>query len=302
MKIISTAFSKIIWFLVAIVLTFTTPLNAKNKDVYDPGSFPQIDAEQKADDSVRIVSFNVRNGTVNGEPEVTRYYLVADEIIKLDPDSAGLQEVTPVWKDQLTNKLSDKYGFVGDARDGENEGEYSLIIYKKDSYNLLDSGTFWLSETPDEISMGWDAVCNRVCTYAKLQDKATGKIFVHMNTHLDHKGKDARKNGAKLITDFIDANFKDLPVVLTGDFNSLPFSAAYNTIVKSGLKDAKFTAQSRESYGTYHDAKPIINGWYTIDYIFTSANIDTLVYKTVTVGVNNRFVSDHFPVYADIKF
>ena len=97
-------------------------------------------------------------------------------------------------------------------------------------------------------------------------------------------------------------NFNDLPVVLTGDFNDYELSDAYRQITRSGLNDAKRCAETKECYGTYHDAKPILQPFYTIDFIFVSPQINVSVYKTVTVGVNNRFVSDHFPIYADITF
>ncbi|MBQ7596389.1 MAG: endonuclease/exonuclease/phosphatase family protein, partial [Clostridia bacterium] len=278
-------------------------LSANNKDHYDSRAFPQIDVSDKSDESqTRIVSFNIRCTDVNGEPVASRYHIVTQEILKLDADSCGLQEVTQSWKAELIKQLGDKYIFIGEARDNDINTEYSPILYKKDKYELLESGTFWISETPEVMSKGWDSACSRVCTYAKLKDIESGKVFAHLNTHLDHEGKDARKYGAKLIADFISENYSDIPVVLTGDFNASVLSAAYRENVKSGMKDARFSAEHSEHYGTYHDAKPILQPFYTIDYIFTSPDVKTVTYKTVTVGVDNRYVSDHFPVYADIIF
>lgn len=294
--------SKILYFLFAVVLTFTAPLSAVNKDHYDPRSFPQIDVSEKEDGDTRVVSFNVRCQDVNEEPVATRHHIVVEEIKKLDPDICGLQEVTSDWRNEIIKRLGDKYTFIGEVRDSSPDGEYSPIIFKTDKYTLLDSGTFWISETPDVMSISWDSACFRVCTYVKLRDNETGKVFAHLNTHLDHAGKEARKNGAKLISDFIRDNYSDIPVILTGDFNSSIFSDAYREIVKSGMKDARFNANVSEHYGTYHDAKPILQPFYTIDFIFASSMVNIKTYKTVTVGIESRFVSDHFPVYADVTF
>ncbi len=303
MLLIKTVISKILYFLIAVILTFTAPLTANNKDHYDSRAFPQIDVSQKADDSqTRIASFNIRCTDVNDEPVASRFHIVTQEIMKIDADSCGLQEVTEVWKTELIKRLGDKYIFIGEIRDDLPDGEYSPILYKKDKYELLDSGTFWVSETPEVMSKGWDGACNRVCTYAKLKDTQSGKVFAHVNTHLDYRGKDARKYGAKLIADFIKDNYSDIPVVLTGDFNDIVLSAAYRETLKAGLKDARFCAENSEHYGTYHDAKPILQPFYTIDYVFASKDVKIAAYKTVTVGVDNRFVSDHFPVYADVIF
>lgn len=294
--------SKVLYFLFAIVLTFTAPLSAVNKDHYDPRAFPQIDVSEKADGETRVVSFNVRCRDVNEEPVETRHHIVVEEILKLDPDICGLQEVTSGWRNEIIKRLGDKYTFIGEIRDNLPDGEYSPIIFKSDKYTLLDSGTFWISETPDVMSTSWDSACFRVCTYVKLRDNETGKVFAHLNTHLDHAGKEARKNGAKLISDFIKDNYSDIPVILTGDFNSSIFSGAYRGIIKSGMKDARFNAENSEHYGTYHDAKPILQPFYTIDFIFASSMVNIKTYKTVTVGIESRFVSDHFPVYADVTF
>ena len=124
---------------------------------------------QKEENAMRIMSFNIRCTNVGNDTWEDRIDIVTQSIIDGNPDSVGVQEATPEWMETLNKTLGEKYNYVGVGRDdGDNEGEYSAIFYLKDKYNVVDSGTFWLSETPDEVSFGWDAACRRVCTWVVL--------------------------------------------------------------------------------------------------------------------------------------
>lgn len=288
-------------FLCAVSLV-ATPLMSFWGDAYEKGSFPEIDVTECADDAVRVMSFNVRAYDVNGVPNVFRNNLVVDEILKILPDSLGVQELRVPAYLTLIKGLSALYASVGDDRDGNFISERSTIFYLKGKYKLVDSGTFWLSETPGEVSFGWDAACRRVCTWAVLENRKTGEQYAHVNSHFDHMGKEARENSPKLISKLIKGKFKGLPVVFTADINSVPNSSVYNGMIDIGLNDASLIAADSLTYGTFHDGDAVNNTDETLDYILVNEKVDVAVYRTVTVGVYGRYVSDHFPIYADIKF
>lgn len=256
---------------------------------------------QKEDNSMRIMSFNIRCTNVGNDTWEDRIGIVTQTILDGAPDSVGVQEATPEWMETLNETLGEKYSYVGVGRDdGDNEGEYSAIFYLKDKYNVVDSGTFWLSETPDEVSFGWDAACRRVCTWVVLEDKATGQKYAHLNSHFDHVGIEARRNSVELIINKAK-EFEDIPVVFTADMNVRQDGENYNQFVESGvLKDTKFIAPDTMDYCTYHDTRPTQHDGDIIDYVMINDKFDATVYKVVTEGIDGRYVSDHYPIYADL--
>ena len=258
---------------------------------------PEKDAFANTDPEVtRIMSFNIR--CLEYE---RRENLVPALIEAYSPDSAGLQECTYQWYENLKESLED-YAFVGVGRDtgdlSENCGEISAVIYKKTKYNLIDSGTFWLSETPDEVSRGWDGACNRICTWVVLEDKETGKQYAHVNTHLDHMGTKARINGVELVKQ--KALSYDIPTVVTGDFNFKKGTDLYNSLVTGGLKDTQDLATQTMHGKTYH----AYNGGKAgdpIDFICVNEKItDIKTYAIVRDKYNFKYTSDHYPIYSDI--
>ncbi len=250
---------------------------------------------------LRIMSFNIRCLGVGSDTWQDRIGIVSETFLTSEADSIGIQEGTPEWMATLKETVGDKYAFIGQGRDGLDEGEYSAIFYLKDKYNVIDSGTFWLSETPEEMSYGWSASCRRICTWAILENKSTGEQYVHMNSHFDHISNAARKNSAKLIVERAKA-FGDLPIVFTADMNANEGTEAYNTMVNSGIfNDSKFQAPDTMDYLTYHDTKPKNHQGNVLDYVMANNRLSATQYRVVTEGVDGRYVSDHFPVYADFK-
>lgn len=145
----------------------------------------------------RIMSFNVL--CYGREPHfwTLRAPLVCRLIRETLPDSFGVQEAHIDWINALTEGLPE-YDYVGVGRnDGKEDGEFAAVFYLKDKFTASDSGSFWLSETPDKPSLGWDGACIRIATYVRLTEKSTGREYVHFNTHLDHVGREAQVNGAK---------------------------------------------------------------------------------------------------------
>lgn len=260
-----------------------------------------VDFEEKADDALRIMSFNIRYGNLENLSRKAREPYVAETVRKGHPDSFGVQEATPTWMKYLAKELGDEYAYVGVGRtDGKNKGEYSAIFYLKDKYEVVESDTFWLSETPEKPSTGWDASMHRICTWAILKNKETGVQYVHLNAHFDHIGDEARKNSVDMILEKAKV-YKDLPVVYTADMNIVEGTEIYERMVADGtLRDAKYTAEDTMDYLTFHDLNPSENEGRILDYVMVNDKFEAKVYKVVTAGVDGRFVSDHYPVYADV--
>ncbi|MDO4379301.1 MAG: endonuclease/exonuclease/phosphatase family protein [Clostridia bacterium] len=303
---ISNVFYSKVRMAVAAVLCavsiVATPLMSFWGDAYKSGTFPEIDVTECEEGCVRVMSFNVRAYDVNKVPNELRNNLVADEILKILPDSLGVQELRVPGYLSLLARLSAFYSSVGADRDGNFISERSTIFYLKGKYKLVDSGTFWLSETPGEKSFGWDAACRRVCTWAILENKGNGERYAHVNTHFDHMGEEARANSPKLVSKLVKGKFKGLPVVFTADINATPDSNVYGAMTSFGLRDASLIAPDSLTYGTFHDGDAVNNTDETLDYILVNDKVSPLVFRTVTVGVYGRYVSDHFPIYADVKF
>lgn len=250
------------------------------------------------EDTVRVMSFNIRYNEY-----ADRFRIVPQLIGDYMPDSVGLQECTHDWYLTMKGFLKE-YGIIGVGRDsgdtGINSGEMSAILYRKDKYKVIDSGNFWISETPDEISYGWDAGTRRICTWAILENKETGEQYAHVNVHLDHISELARQNGAKMVSDF--ALSFDIPTVLTGDFNFKKYTNYYNIVINSGLRDSQDIAAVTDDGKTYHGYDGGTEG-LPIDFIFTNEKVESVsTYKIVRDTYGEKYSSDHYPIYADMTF
>ncbi len=256
---------------------------------------PELGAKGPEDtEIVRIMSFNVRDGEFDREEIVPQ--VVADYM----PDSVGFQECEGTWYLTLKTYLPD-YKIIGVGRwtGIQQLGESTAIMYRKDKYKLVDWGTFWLSETPYVPSIGWDAKYARTCTWAILENKETGEQYAHFNTHLDNVGWEARLNGLEMILSKIAE--LDMPVVLTGDFNFTTGTESYR-LLTSALKDVSAIAEVADSGGTAHGYAGGI-GTAPIDFICVNDKIDTVnTYKIIRDKYNDRYVSDHYPIYSDMVF
>ena len=295
---------RIVVLTMAFVSLLPSSDGKKFADYCGDYDFPRIGAEQQQPDTVRVMSFNIRCADVNGVNVSDRIGIAVRQIKEVMPDTMGVQEATPEWMKALDKKLP-LYGWVGLDRDtGESaikSGESCPIFYLKAKYKLVDSGNFWISDTPDVPSRGPGAACVRICTWVKLEDRKTGETFVHVNTHYDHVSEEARVQGALIVTRFIEEHFADVPVVFTADMNTSEKGEAYATMTKN-LADARFTAPDCVTYGTFHAGKdPNQRADYYIDFVLFSQGFTPVAYRTLTRGIDGRFVSDHFPIYADLK-
>lgn len=221
-------------------------------------------------------------------------------------DVFGTQELLANQADDLCSLLPD-YSMVGVARDdGKRDGEYAAIFFRTARFTVLDSNTFWLCENPDSVGMkGWDAACVRIATWAKLQENATGKVFMAVNTHFDHIGTEARRQSALLIIGKIKEIVGDKPAVLTGDFNVDDQSEAYKTITTNSFKllDARKTAKTVTGCDyTWHDFGQLPKEERSIiDFIFITPGI-TAVSAEIPEVTDGKYLTDHNPQLATLQF
>lgn len=257
---------------------------------------------------VRWATFNIRLDTPVDSLNRWGYRMerAAQFIKDAQLDVVGTQEVLHSQFEDLKRMLPEFEG-VGVARDdGKTRGEYSSVFYRKDVFDALDSGTFWLSEYPDSVGLkGWDAACVRVATWAKLQHKETGKIVMAVNTHFDHVGVEARKQSALLIIRKIKEIVGDRAAVLTGDFNVTDQSDAYQTITTNEfvLKDAHKIAEKVSGVNyTFHDfTRQPLEKRSKIDFIFVTPHIRVLS-SDIPQEVEGALLSDHNPQWIEMEF
>ena len=267
-------------------------------------------ASTQADEPVNVMTFNVRYDNPDDSLNSWAYRKdrVANAIRFYDADIVGTQEVLHNQMEDLRQRLPG-YESIGVGReDGKEAGEYSALWYRADRFTAKESGWFWLSETPEVAgSKGWDGACERIATWAKLQDKLTGKELFVMNTHLDHVGVAARREGVKLVLDKIQELGGDLPVILTGDFNAEPESDVIKQVTDTAdpehLTDARTVADL--VYGpnwTFHDFSSIpYEHRERIDYIFVKNGLEVLKYGILAETEGNAHLSDHAPVLVSVK-
>ncbi|MBQ2904045.1 MAG: endonuclease/exonuclease/phosphatase family protein [Clostridia bacterium] len=248
----------------------------------------------------RILSFNLLCAGKEQRTWQKRAPKVISIIREANPDSFGVQEAHWEWMETLSQNLPE-YSYVGVGReDGKKDGEFSAVFYKKDKFTASESGNFWISETPEKPSKGWDSACTRIATFVKLTDKENGKEYIHFNTHLDHVGRIAQINGARMIQEKA-ASFGGLPVVCTGDFNVFQDSDCYNTMVSGNMKDARKLAPDSDECYTFHGFRPD-EIHERIDFVFVDeATVKPVSFKVINKMVDGDFYSDHNAIYADVE-
>lgn len=257
--------------------------------------------------SLKLITYNIRlNTEADGENAwPSRSDFLASQILFYEPDILGIQEALPEQVNDLDSLLKD-YDHFGKARETDNKGEASSIFYLKSRFTLFEESTFWLSETPDVVSRGWDAACNRVCTYGLLYDKSNKNFLWVFNTHLDHMGEKARTNGLKLILNQISGiNPNKYPVVFMGDLNSTPDSDRIKNLMNY-MDDCRSVCITKP-FGppsTFNSFDFCKNPESYIDYIFISKNSNYQVRKfaVLTDSKDLKYPSDHFPVFAELHY
>jgi len=255
--------------------------------------------------NVRIITYNIRynnpGDSINAWPNRSNNLCALLEFHQADV--FGLQEALIGQIEDIQNQLPDMK-WIGIGRDdGNKAGEFSPIFYHSGKYKAVKNGAFWLSETPEKPGLGWDAACNRICTWITLMEIKSKKKFMVFNTHFDHIGLKARTESAKLILQKIkEFNTDNLPVILTGDFNLTPETEPIS-VIKSQLKDSK-SISKKAPYGpdgTFNAFKFNAPLQDRIDYIFVSDQIEVKQYGVLSDSKDQRYPSDHLPVLVNLE-
>lgn len=279
-------------------------------------AIPVCALSEDSSNTVRVMTYNIRYNNagdgINAWPN--RKDHVAEMIgKKYQADLAGLQEALKGQIDDLAQRLTD-YGWVGVCReDGKEKGEATPIFYRKERFELQESKTFWLSETPEIAgSKSWDSSLPRIVTWGKFLDRKNRQFFYFFNTHFDHIGGTARIESAKLIMKKVTEIAGNQPVILTGDFNTQEKSVPYLILTgKAEKADSGFSLNdSRYLSQTPHvGPTSTTNNWTKygppetkIDFIFISSGITVLNHRVMEDRYDERFPSDHLPVLAEVRF
>ena len=256
--------------------------------------------------TLSVMTFNMRYDNPEDGQNNWRFRRerIAGVIKAQEVDVLGTQELLSNQFDDLSGLLTGYQGVGVGRLDGAESGEYCAVFFRKDRFTLLDSGTFWLSETPEVVgSLGWDGACERIATWVVLRDRDGRELFF-IDTHLDHVGQVARDEGVSLLMKRIETLSGGRPVILTGDFNSEPGSSVVAHVQKDGvLRDAKAIAAQRSGtdwsfsdFGQIPEAeRPLL------DYIFVSGDIEAVRYEVLPDTFDGGYVSDHAPVMAVVK-
>lgn len=265
-------------------------------------------SENKNDRSLTCMSFNIRydNPRDGINTWSKRKEIVVETILAEKVDIVGMQEVLLSQQKYLEDKLFDYEHYAVGREDGQTRGEMGSIFFLKDKFDVLDKSTFWLSETPDIAgSKGWNAVLPRIVSWVKFSRKSDNLEFYFFNTHFSHVGEEARTNSAKLLVNKVIEIADGLPVIITGDFNCTEEAEAYQIITKENGGKTLFNTHyisEEEHFG----GQNTINGFgrskreAIIDYIFCSSGIEVKTHGILPIKRDSVFVSDHYPVIAEI--
>ena len=268
-----------------------------------------------------VMSFNVKVNEASDYLNDSRANLVINTILDNSPYVFGVQEADSLWMSRLNEKLGHLYTSVGNGRDGGSSGEHSAIFYRTDMFTLIESGTKWLSNTPDTVSKysytengtTYTANYNRIMTYVVLERKSDGARFIYVNAHLDNNGDNdgtvaekIRQGQVEILLGEIQKltnKYGDLPTVVTGDFNTQGVAnntASYNAMINDGFADSSRVAKEGEIERTYNGNSD--SGSVIFDYVFVSSDLVKKVqtYKVCDEKRDGTWISDHNAIIATV--
>ena len=248
---------------------------------------------------LKVISFNIRCcDDKDGNSVAERAPRLAAVTEPYGADVIGVQEYTPIWEKPLFEYFGDKYEIFNKYRCTEGHIESAPLLWLRDKFECIKKGYFWLSDTPEVESRGWDTLPhNRICLYAVLRDKESGQSFAFMNTHFGF-GDECQTKSASLISGYAD-KISDLPTFITGDFNMTPKSAGYAEMTKCWRDVNVLTASDMRS--TFHGYDLSIERDEHIDYCFIKGGVTALMQEIIDATVDGKFPSDHFGVYSEIE-
>lgn len=251
-----------------------------------------------------VMSFNVRYAMANDGENAwpLRKDILIDTIKQFEPDIVGTQECLEMQAEYIAGKLPE-YRWFGVPRSSRPLDEMTAVFYKKNALDPIETGTFWLSATPEAPgSKSWDSSLPRIATWAKFLHKKTGQILYYYNTHFDHRGPQAREESARLLLQHIAGRPAESPVILTGDFNTPENSAPWKTLTEGGLQDAWLAAPDKSGpEGTFHNFRGLENaGAARIDWLLFRGNLTVQRMECVTFNKAGKYPSDHFPLIGNL--
>jgi endonuclease/exonuclease/phosphatase family metal-dependent hydrolase len=255
---------------------------------------------------INVITYNIRFD--NPEDGENRWDLRKENLVQLlrdyDPDIFGIQEGL-LHQVMFIDSAMTGYSYIGQGRDdGKNAGEFCALFYKESALTLIRQGIFWLSETPQIPSIGWDAAFKRICVYGFFEYKKTRHRFLVCNTHLDHKGVLAREKSIEMIIARVaEINAEHLPVILMGDFNLEPGSKALSQVMND-FNDSRSVCSGEISgpAGTFNAFRFDLPVTQRIDYIFISKGKSEIIkYVVISDSEDGLYPSDHLPVYVTVR-
>ncbi len=295
--------------IISIILSIVTVITGVFLSIFGGVEIKSADERLKDNENIIVASYNTAapwGSALDGTQSSKRVKLFAQQINDRLPDTLGVQELNPIWHEKMEKYLPqyEYYGVLRGGDDSEKKSEMNGIFYLKDKYELLESNTFWISNTPDVESKYDGAGCNRTFSYVVLKNKTTGKIFAHINTHLDNVSSAAQNLGGTLIaekSDEIIEKYGNIAVAVTGDFNQYSSGVSCQALVNKGFLNVNSTVANGDNMLTY-------NAWTTetvgrpIDFIFVNGNFTVKNYQVVTETGADVNVSDHYMIEATLSF
>lgn len=304
----------------ALLLVFTgcggqTEEPPQTEPSSDPA--PSEEVEDKVDYSsyastMKLLCYNIFYQDVDDRQEN-----IQDLLIKQAADVLLLQEVSVSWIPYVQSFMAENgYSYYGYGRHGGelsdpevgSGDQFVPILWKTDKYDLVESGHFWLSSTPDEVkSAAWvDGVVSkypRCVNWVILKDKATGGEIVVMNIHTDPESDQVRSNSCALAVEMLAKIAGDRPVVVGGDWNMGLADTGYSIMTSSGYQDCRVAAEDTDLGGSYNAWGEREEGNFAYgDHIFISENMAVEVYKVVDHRYDGEHISDHNPLMAILYY
>lgn len=250
--------------------------------------------------TINAISFNIRyKSDRDGHSIAERAPRIEAITDAFGADVIGFQEYTPAWEAEIASRYGGEYGIFNKYRDEETDVEGSPILWRRDRFELVETEHFWLSDTPEERSRGWDTECTcyRMCVCAVLRERETGTEFAFMNTHFGF-GTDCHEKSARLVCERAK-KYKNMPVVIVGDFNMTPDEPAY-AVMTENFTDAN-AVTARETRSTYHGYAPELVRDQHIDYVFVGEGVAPVSYRIADETFDGKFPSDHYGICVTLE-
>ncbi len=249
---------------------------------------------------LNVISFNIRCcDDPDGNSIAQRAPRLSAVTSRYDADVIGFQEYRPAWENYIAEFYGQEYDMFYQYRNHTVDIEASPILWRKDKYDCINTGYFWLSDTPEVESRGWDARynCYRMCVYVVLKEKQSGKTFTVMNTHFGF-GDQGQVASVNLVYDY-SKKISNAPTLIVGDFNMTPDSVGYATMVEK-FKDVN-ASTANDLITTYHNYQPEVVNNEHIDYCFIDEEITPINQTIITDTVDGKYPSDHFGLYIELE-